>query len=102
MVKTSNIKCSELVNKKIQFKANNIFSEYIKKDKLYIVYSYGYHFPMYIKYKNTWYENSDKYSISTSKQQTQLRPCTDMLGSFTRCMASTKEMQEIISINKSN
>ena len=74
MIRTSNIKCSELVNKKIQFKANNIFSEYIKKDKLYIVYSYGYHFPMYIKYKNTWYENSDKYSITTSKQQNQARP----------------------------
>ena len=71
---TSNYKCSELVNKKIEFRASNIFSEHIKKDKLYIVYSYGYHFPMYVKYKNTWYENSDKYSISTSKQQSQARP----------------------------
>ena len=65
MIKTSNIACSELVDKKVVFKANNIFSEHIEKDKLYIVYSYGYHFPMYIKYKNTWYENSDKYSVTT-------------------------------------
>jgi len=72
--RTSNNKCSELVNNKVEFKASNIFSEYIKKDKLYIVYSYGYHFPMYIKYKNTWFENSDKYSITTSKQQSQSRP----------------------------
>ena len=74
MVKTSNIKCNELVNKKIEFRASNIFSEHIKKDKLYIVYSYGFHFPMYIKYKNTWYENSDKYSVTTSKHTSQARP----------------------------
>ena len=74
MRKTSNVKCSELVNEKVEFKANNIFSEHIKEDKLYIVYSYGHHFPIYIKYKNTWYENSDKYSVTTSKHQSQARP----------------------------
>tara|TARA_R100000808_G_scaffold23024_1_gene50580 strand:+ start:1365 stop:1658 length:294 start_codon:yes stop_codon:yes gene_type:complete len=74
MKRTSNNKCNELVNNKIEFKANNIFSEHIKKDKLYIVYSYGFHFPIYIKYKNTWFENSDKYSVSTSKHQSQARP----------------------------
>tara|TARA_R100000700_G_C3044335_1_gene66770 strand:- start:176 stop:469 length:294 start_codon:yes stop_codon:yes gene_type:complete len=90
MIRTSNIKCSEYVNNKIEFKANNIFSEHIKKDKLYIVYSYGYHFPMYIKYKNTWYENSDKYSVSTSKQQSQSRP-----NAKTKLL-STNEMKELI------
>ena len=72
-IKTSNQNCSELGANLIEFKANNIFSDYIKYDKLYVIYSYGYHFPMYVKYKNTWYENSDKYSVSTSKQQTQTR-----------------------------
>ena len=90
MLRTSNIKCSELVNKKIEFKANNIFSEHIKKDKLYIVYSYGYHFPIYIKYKNTWYENSDKYSVTTSKQQSQARP-----NAKTKLL-STNKMKELI------
>ena len=90
MIKTSNFKCSELVNNKVVFKANNIFSEHIKKDKLYIVYSYGHHFPMYIKYKNTWYENSDKYSVSTSKQQNQARP-----NAKTKLL-STNKMKELI------
>ena len=97
MIRTSNIKCSEYVNNKIEFKANNIFSEHIKKDKLYIVYSYGHHFPMYIKYKNTWYENSDKYSVSTSKQQNQARP-----NAKTKLL-STNKMKELIyktSLNK--
>ena len=90
MIRTSNIKCSEYVNNKIEFKANNIFSEHIKKDKLYIVYSYGHHFPMYIKYKNTWYENSDKYSVSTSKQQSQSRP------SYKTKLKTTKQLKDII------
>tara|TARA_R100001443_G_scaffold102276_1_gene110408 strand:- start:680 stop:985 length:306 start_codon:yes stop_codon:yes gene_type:complete len=90
MKKTTNIECSEFVNKKIEFKASNIFSEHIKKDKLYIVYSYGYHFPMYVKYKNTWYENSDKYSITTSKQQNQARP-----NAKTKLM-NTKQLKEMI------
>ena len=100
MVKTSNIKASQYVTDKVEFNGSNTFGRWVT-ESCYVVYSYGYHFPMYI-YDGAWYENSDKYSISTSKQQTQLRPCTDMLGSFTGCMASTKEMQEIISINKSN
>ena len=97
MLRTSNNKCSELVNNKIEFKANNIFSEHIKKDKLYIVYSYGFHFPMYIKYKNTWFENSDKYSVTTSKQQNQARP-----NAKTKLL-NTNEMKQLIyktSLNK--
>ena len=39
----------------------------------------GYHFPMYVAewlegQEPTWYENADRYSVSTSKQQNQLRP----------------------------
>lgn len=90
MIKTSNFKCSELVNNKVVFKANNIFSEHIKKDKLYIVYSYGHHFPMFIKYKNTWYENSDKYSVTTSKHTSQARPSNKTK------LLNTNKMKEII------
>ena len=90
MITTTNNRCSELVNNKIEFKASNIFSEHIKKDKLYIVYSYGFHFPMYVKYKNTWFENSDKYSVSTSKQQSQARP-----NSKTKSM-NTKQLKDLI------
>jgi hypothetical protein len=45
---------------------------------LYVVQSYGAHFPMYIaeahKGKVNWYGNKDKYSVSTSKQMTQANP----------------------------
>lgn len=47
---------------------------------LYVVYSYGEHFPMYIaetdvETKTTrWYGNTDRWSQSTSRHQSQARP----------------------------
>lgn len=48
---------------------------------LYIVYSYGEHFPMYIAEEFNgevnWYENQDGYSRSTQRQQSQCHPHED-------------------------
>lgn len=43
---------------------------------LYIVFSYGEHFPMYVFDFNTrsWYGNGDKYSPTTSRHQSQANP----------------------------
>lgn len=89
MKRTSNSDCRNFVEEKVAFKANNIFSEW--RDGKYVVYSYGKHFPMYIYKTGKWYENSDKYSRSTSKQQTQARPFN-----FDLIHKTTREMQEII------
>lgn len=45
-------------------------------DDLYVVYSYGFHFPMYIyDYKaEQWFGNEDKYSSTTSRHQSYARP----------------------------
>ena len=96
IIKTSNQKCSEYVSKFVDFKANNVFSEsiiygVINKELCYAVYSYGHHFPLYVNKAGIWYENSDKYSVSTSKQQTQARPDTDTIKK------TTSELKEIIS-----
>lgn len=40
----------------------------------YVVYSYGRHWPLFIYENGKWYENADKYSVSTSKQHGQLHP----------------------------
>jgi hypothetical protein len=63
---------------------SNIFTENSGKlpdnpetdDNHYIVYSYGWHFPMYIycRQADLWYGNSDKYSVSTTKHQIQADP----------------------------
>ena len=74
-MRTSNGKCSNQTTTRTPFIANNLFAE-ITSNGIYVVYSYGYHFPMYVYTLGTWYVNSDKYSVSTSKQQNQARPCT--------------------------
>ena len=73
-VRTSNRECDYYVRNLIPFQANHIFSE--NKGDLYIVYSWGKHFPMYIYSYNTglWYGNSDRYSQTTSKHQSQASP----------------------------
>jgi hypothetical protein len=52
------------------------WGEHTHSGDLYVVYSYGYHFPMYIyDYKaQQWFGNSDKYSSTTSRHQSQARP----------------------------
>jgi hypothetical protein len=83
-VRTSNKKARMQVQTLQPFKASNTFAEYNEPqgDTLthrYVVYSYGYHFPMFIAewqdgQTPQWYENTDKYSVSTSKQKSQLHP----------------------------
>ena len=81
-MKTSNRECSTYVNKCEPFNANNIFAENVFDDEvlyrpnLYVVYSYGFHFPMYVyDYKlKVWVGNSDRYSVTTSKHMSQARP----------------------------
>lgn len=85
-VKVSNTKARAKVQELTPFKGSNTFAEYNapQGDTLthrYVVYSYGYHFPMFIAewldgQSPQWYENLDKYSPSTSKQQSQLHPHT--------------------------
>lgn len=45
----------------------------------YVVYSYGTHWPLFV-YDNTsstWYENEDKYSVTTSRHHSQAHPLTE-------------------------
>lgn len=75
-MRLSNKNCRKAVEQELIFTAHNIFSEGVFRNgnMIYTVYSYGYHFPMFINKNGQWYENKDKYSVSTSRQQTQSRP----------------------------
>jgi hypothetical protein len=72
-MKTSNRNSAQFANKLLNFQANNLHG--INEGKFYIVYSYNW-YPLFLyEYSTgTWYENSTKYSVSTSKQKTQVRP----------------------------
>jgi hypothetical protein len=79
MIKTSNGKCRIHVQNREVFKANNIFAERsqsLNGEATYTVYSYGYHFPLFVYHEptGTWFENSNRYSVSTSKHRSQAHP----------------------------
>ena len=110
MTRIANKNASEYVQSRKPFKGSNLFGEIVNvtefkvigddtwvqdfkewaNNQAYVVYSYGTHFPMFIYLDNTWYENSDKYSVSTSKQQTQAHPLIDTIKK------TTKEMKELL------
>lgn len=71
--RTANKRAIFYINSLQEFKANNIFA--IFEGLIYKVYSYGKHFPIfaYDTVNFQWYENIQKYSVSTSKHQTQCR-----------------------------
>jgi len=68
----ANSKARDLVQNQTPFKGSNTFAEVISG--IYVVFSYGYHFPLFACVNGKWYENGDKYSPSTSKQKSQLHP----------------------------
>lgn len=74
MSRTTMKEAASLVAAKKAFKGSSVFAE--NKNNLYIVYSYGYHWPLFVyEYEtSTWYENQDKCSPTTSKHASQLRP----------------------------
>jgi len=55
----------------------------------FIVYSYGVHFPLYVWDDGQWYENEDRYSTTTSRHRTQVRP------SYNTIKFSTERMKVI-------
>lgn len=50
--------------------------QYVPQGQVYAIYSYGYHFPMYVYDPETgsWYGNKDKYSNTTTRHQSKYRP----------------------------
>jgi len=85
-----------------EFKGSNLFGEWDNvwdwlgnktPNTPYVVYSYGRHFPIYVWLLGVWYENTDKYSVSTSKHQTQARPDADTVK------VDAKTMRDMINRN---
>ena len=75
----ANKNARQYVNELKSFKGSNIFAENrisFDSEELYVVYSYGYHFPMYIydRQAGIWVGSNDKYSSSTTRHQSQCRP----------------------------
>jgi hypothetical protein len=81
-VKTSNCNARQFVQRLVEFKAINLWSEWVDFDHpeaRYVVYSYDRHWPLFIyeSRTNTWFENTSKYGVTTSKHKTQANPLKD-------------------------
>lgn len=95
-MRVSNNKARDYVNILEEFQGSNMFGKWHSwdegVDKLYVVYSYGHHFPMYVydDRENKWIGNKDKYSRSTTRHQSQARPSDEITW------LNTDEMQDVI------
>ena len=86
-----NYQARAYVQRKEAFDGAHIFARWQTKDldnkrgrskrTLYVVYSYGHHFPMFVydADANVWVENSNWYSNTTSRHRSQLHPMCDTI-----------------------
>ena len=78
-IRTTNRNSSDYVRNGVPFKNSNgqLYGHWVSPS-LYVVYSYGPHWPLFIYSTDTrtWYANEDKASRTTSKQYSQAFPYT--------------------------
>jgi hypothetical protein len=81
----ANTNARQYVQRREPFDGSNLYARtYPANDNCltnrYVVYSYGSHFPLFIAEwspedgKVQWYENTSKYSVTTSKHRSQTHP----------------------------
>ena len=78
MANISNSKCRSYVQALLPFKGSNLYGDLLGNG-IYAVFSYGTHWPLFAKVGDQWYENADRYSVSTSKQHGQAHPHADTI-----------------------
>ena len=84
----ANPKSKQHVNNLENFIGSHIYGEDLGGlGKMYVAYSYGEQFPVYVHYKNKWYNNTDNYIIdgervnkATEKHKEQMKPSAQTTG----------------------
>jgi hypothetical protein len=79
MSKITNRQAINYINNLKPFRTGNetVFAKWTTAgdgEKVYSVYSYGHHFPMWVQYRGVWFGNRDKYSVTTSRHQSATMP----------------------------
>lgn len=70
--RVANKSCSSYVAGRQEFQGSHLYGQLL--GGMYIVYSYGPHFPLYVYKDGTWYRNTDRRSVSTSRHYGQANP----------------------------
>lgn len=73
-----NNKARSMVQNRQSFRGSNTFGE--SYGESYAVYSYGYHWPLFVFKSGAWYHNSGRYSAIVAKQAGQLNPLANSIG----------------------
>ena len=78
-IKTTNAKCRALVQAQRTFKNSNgqLYGMW-HNPSLYVVYSYGEHWPLFAWDGFAWYANTDKASVTTSHHYGYAHPHTEV------------------------
>lgn len=83
MSRIANAACRSLVKACVPFKCHgSMFAKWESASdgtRMYVVYSYGEHWPLFVCHEGTWYENSGRYSVTTSKHRSQSHPHCDTI-----------------------
>ena len=88
MLKLSNSNVRRAVQERVEFKNTNgtLFGKW-ETPFLYVVYSYGEHFPLYLYDARpgvqAWAVNTDRYSVTTSRHKNAANPQCALVGSDT-------------------
>lgn len=79
-IRTANRNARDYVRNGVPFTNHNgqLFGRW-ETPTLYVVFSYGEHWPLFAWDNGDWYENEDKYSVTTSKHRTQAHPHCDTI-----------------------
>ena len=82
-MKIANRDARKFVQREHPFEGSNLFAEFKTQnnddetngpDMWYVVYSYNTTWPLFIKAEGIWFENEDRFSVTTSKHRTQSHP----------------------------
>lgn len=66
-----------LVRSRQEFEGNSIYAQWrtaSNGQRLYVVFSYGVHWPLFVWHDGKWYANGDKFSVTTTKHKTLADP----------------------------
>lgn len=99
MARISNIRARAFVQAKEPFTGANMLG--VRQNGMYVVYSYGRHWPLFIfSFANgQWYENSEKYSSTTSKHRGQAHPHKDTMPLTCQEMLKLAENREPVNFS---
>ncbi len=76
-MKITNRDARKFVQQRLPFQGSNLFAHTRTSEDgttWYVVYSYGPHHPLFVWADGIWFENEDRFSVTTSKHRSQTHP----------------------------